>query len=622
VALTQKPLSQRQNAQAMVSAAVTAYRTGDLALAEQLLLQAAEIHPNNPDALQLLGLVAKSKGDRAGAEALMRKSLAADKRQPHVHHNLASLLKDRGALQEALSHDRQALKQDPNYIDALIQSGEILAALERFDEADAPLRRAYGLRPDLVAAVVSLAYLRGKTGKLDEAESLLRDGLARHPDNPYYRNNLGQLLTHRLKYAEAVQVLQPLVQQAPRSPEIFVNLGNALVGAGRLGDAVNHYLKAIELDPLNYFAHSNVNDMLWQLGRKEDIGKSFVFAKQAVPDHPDVLEMSAECMIAFKRFDEAEADLAAARKLRPGSPWQYRLWTALRLAQGRPLEAIAAAEEGLNLKNTGRTDLDLLRKLSEACLMADRPRQALEAARRLASFDPMNQYAAAYEATALRLLGETAAARRLYDYERFVHAVDLPPPAGFAALSDYHRALSAALDKLHHAKHEPIYQTLRQGTQTHENLFSRPGIDPTIAALGEQVLAAAEAFMASLPDDPAHPFLGQKGQGMAWSGSWSVRLREGGYHTDHIHHEGWISGCYYVETPPCLEDEAAKTGWIKFGEFKMAAGPTLAWDKAVRPHPGLVVFFPSYMWHGTIPITGSDPRLTVAFDIIPAKRAG
>ena len=106
---------------------------------------------------------------------------------------------------------------------------------------------------------------------------------------------------------------------------------------------------------------------------------------------------------------------------------------------------------------------------------------------------------------------------------------------------------------------------------------------------------------------------------MDWSGSWSVRLREGGHHVDHIHHKGWISGVYYVELPPCLEDEQGKPGWIKFGEFSRQAGRCLSWEKAVRPQTGMAVFFPSYMTHGTLPITGPETRLTVAFDIIPRK---
>jgi hypothetical protein len=38
----------------------------------------------------------------------------------------------------------------------------------------------------------------------------------------------------------------------------------------------------------------------------------------------------------------------------------------------------------------------------------------------------------------------------------------------------------------------------------------------------------------------------------------------------------------------------------------------------VRPTVGMLVLFPSYFWHGTVPFTGSRARLTVAFDIVPA----
>ena len=34
----------------------------------------------------------------------------------------------------------------------------------------------------------------------------------------------------------------------------------------------------------------------------------------------------------------------------------------------------------------------------------------------------------------------------------------------------------------------------------------------------------------------------------------------------------------------------------------------------IQPRAGRLVLFPSYLWHGTTPIHGSEPRMTVAFD--------
>ena len=51
-------------------------------------------------------------------------------------------------------------------------------------------------------------------------------------------------------------------------------------------------------------------------------------------------------------------------------------------------------------------------------------------------------------------------------------------------------------------------------------------------------------------------------------------------------------------------------------EFLRAAG----WAPAGMATAGRLVLFPSYMWHGTTPITGDAPRLTIAFDAVPATR--
>ena len=31
----------------------------------------------------------------------------------------------------------------------------------------------------------------------------------------------------------------------------------------------------------------------------------------------------------------------------------------------------------------------------------------------------------------------------------------------------------------------------------------------------------------------------------------------------------------------------------------------------------MLVLFPSYFWHGTVPFVSDQPRLTVAFDAVP-----
>jgi hypothetical protein len=63
-------------------------------------------------------------------------------------------------------------------------------------------------------------------------------------------------------------------------------------------------------------------------------------------------------------------------------------------------------------------------------------------------------------------------------------------------------------------------------------------------------------------------------------------------------------------------DEA---GFIQFGAPEEKLGLNLAPVRTIRPVVGSLVLFPSYLWHGTIPFTSDQSRISVAFDIIPHR---
>ena len=149
-------------------------------------------------------------------------------------------------------------------------------------------------------------------------------------------------------------------------------------------------------------------------------------------------------------------------------------------------------------------------------------------------------------------------------------------------------------------------------------LWSEP--DPAIQALKQRLLEAAGAYVSRLPDDPGHPFLARKSTRLECAGAWSVMLSSGGGHVDHIHPEGWISASYYVRVPEevsGLDPEAdEKAGFLRLGASGVD-GVGLSAEKWVKPEPGAVVFFPSYIWHGVEKFTSQTPRITAPFDLTP-----
>ena len=184
-------------------------------------------------------------------------------------------------------------------------------------------------------------------------------------------------------------------------------------------------------------------------------------------------------------------------------------------------------------------------------------------------------------------------------------------------------ALAAHLRGLHQAKAAPLDQSVRGGTQTDGNLLLR--IEPPIRDLKARLLAIVARHIAQLPPPEAgHPTLPANRVPVRIAGSWSVRLENAGFHTDHVHPQGWFSSALYLALPETLgagksggtDDHA---GWLSLGEARDLV-PGLAPLQLIEPKPGRLVLFPSTMWHGTRPFPQGE-RLTVAFDIARPRQA-
>ena len=203
----------------------------------------------------------------------------------------------------------------------------------------------------------------------------------------------------------------------------------------------------------------------------------------------------------------------------------------------------------------------------------------------------------------------------LNGYDDLVRIFDLEPPEGFSDMADFNTELNASLDRLHPQTREFIEQSLRGGTQTPGHLF--PAGLPLVAKLKQRIDEAVARYIAELDEDAAHPLLSRRAKRFDYSGSWSSRLHDSGFHVNHFHPDGWISSCYYVSVPEAVKDETAKQGWIKFGEPALDLVLTHPVRRTIQPVPGRLVLFPSYMWHGTVPFHDKAARTTIAFDVVP-----
>jgi hypothetical protein len=340
-------------------------------------------------------------------------------------------------------------------------------------------------------------------------------------------------------------------------------------------------------------------------------------AALADPTNAPLWQALVELLKRLDRGDEASAKLRRARELGcPDSP------------EIRVLEALDAAYHGDPQASLQRFDALLsqfpedpyvLRNFAMQLLKnrdAERAASVCEAARAHLPFD---QTLLAYQSTAWQLLGD-AREHWLCDYQNMVVPVPVPVPEGFAGREEFFAAVTEALERLHHSRAQPIEQSVRGGTQTNGFLFRLK--EPLLAVLENQIREAIVSALMTFPDDARHPFWGRRhknprGDGLRFSGAWSVRLRDQGFHSNHIHPEGWISSALYIALPEEVEQGKGTEGHIQFGTPMRELGLELPPRRVVKPEVGTLVLFPSYMWHGTLPFHSDQSRITVAFDLLP-----
>jgi Putative 2OG-Fe(II) oxygenase len=171
--------------------------------------------------------------------------------------------------------------------------------------------------------------------------------------------------------------------------------------------------------------------------------------------------------------------------------------------------------------------------------------------------------------------------------------------------------LAETLRKLHILQAPYPEQSVRGGTQTDRPLFFNP--DPVIQSVRQKISVAVRGYVDALPPiDPAHPMLASRRDEIRFEGSWSVRLKDKGFHASHTHVMGWISSAFYVALPD--DPGPQPSGWFALGTPPPELGLDLPPYTTVEPVPGRLVLFPSTMWHSTFPFEAGE-RLTIAFDI-------
>jgi predicted TPR repeat methyltransferase len=190
-------------------------RAGRLEEAKVIYQQILQANENDPNALNLLGMIHHVQGRQAQAGELISRAIEAAPAVAGFHNNL----------------------------------GNVRLAQRKNAAAEEAYRRAIKLEPKYVEAINNLGVSLIGQGKINDSIPLFVEAIRLRHDYPSARANLGGALRAKRMYREAAACYRDAIAFKPDHHEAWAGLAIAHLEMGQIPDAEAACRKAIELRP-------------------------------------------------------------------------------------------------------------------------------------------------------------------------------------------------------------------------------------------------------------------------------------------------------------------------------------------------------------------------------------
>ncbi len=586
-------------------------QAGQFRTAHDQLEKVVTANPGYAEALRLLAGAKLALGDSPSAEILLRHALELDPDWIPTLTTLGEQLLGAGRVAEAaLLLERAAAASPPDPRAALVLSRHYNDGRRPQDALRVAAPLCASGRADAELAAQHIAALAA-LGRQVEALECYRRLVAATPRNPATAHALAIALAAANQHTETVRIAQSLFASGYRPASLHRLYGRSLNAQGATEQAEAALQECVRLAPRNIDAHNELAQLIWL--RTGDLVQATGALDRALATFPDDAPLLAAKAAIVQGTGDAKAAFACLAPLasRPQAPPALLLragLAAIEFDSAVALELAERAQRGLPGNAAARS------LLVAALLGVGDARAALASCEQLLLESPDDQYLIALQTTAWRLLGDERYTA-ICDYRNLVLPLQLETPAGWPDFTSFLADLKTSLMRLHNPHGHPLlFQSLRGGTETAVDL-SRSS-DPAISALFRAFAVPINSYLAHI--GRGTDALRRRNTGRwRFNGSWSVRLHSSGYHAIHTHPRGWLSSACYIELPEGMADAATPDGTLRFGEPGVITTPPLGPEYVVRPAVGMLALFPSYFWHGTVPFSSSQARMTVAFDVVP-----
>lgn len=591
----------------LFQSALNMYQKQQLEHAERLCKELLQHVPKSADALHLMALCLTQR-DAEQSQQFFRRAISQAPGNVHFKRNYANFLLAQLKYTEAEPLYSELYRQMSGDPDIAYGLAFVLHQQKQHRASLAIINNTALSHRKLPKWQVLQARALLDCGDIEAAEKCLLVALQNSPTHPDLISTRIMQLRLQQRALEALNYLELMPENATR----FYLAGCLQYDLQHYNLAELNLQRAIAIQPDYIDAHVALNKLYWEHNKQARFLNSFNMALAVKPlSVPLYLSYISHLLLADKIDLAISITEQGLQRCGSHHQLQHALGT-LYYRQGKMVPASHLYQQALQ---QAPANIRYLLDSANLKIQQYNYSDALVLLEKAVQIEPDNQEVWAYLGLCWHLTGNEKHIW-LNNYQHLVWVTKLGTPAGYGSFKEFWFELKAAINNLHATEQQPLDQSVRNGTQTVGFLFHNP--EKVIQIYQDLLKEHINQYLASLPNDPAHPLLRRNSSRFRFSGCWSVKLNSEGFHTNHVHPQGWLSVCTYLQVPDCISaTDPSQQGWLKLGETSLNLGARELIARSICPEEGLCVIFPSYMWHGTVPFTGANARITLPCDIVP-----
>ena len=238
-----------KQADAIISAAASAYGQGRYAETEALCREILKALPDHFDATHLLGLCAHDGRRLAEAQQLLERAIALDPRSHEAHSNLATVYFDLKKFEDARRCQERAIALKPNFPLALTNLGNTLLHMKLAEQAIELHDRAIKLKPDYADAFCNRGMAELMMGQLERAKESFDRALVFQPRHAEAIAGKGMVSVELRHFDEAEAALAAGLAIKPNSARLLAQRGRLNFDLSRLAQAAADFDAALAQSP-------------------------------------------------------------------------------------------------------------------------------------------------------------------------------------------------------------------------------------------------------------------------------------------------------------------------------------------------------------------------------------